>query len=438
MSCSSPVDFGDLSLGSTQTVKINCTALIAITKINGATTADPAFQVSNASIPQGPFAAGDKFSFPVVWNLTDANIQDAKGASFGSVDPGVKSSSLTISTTNGVAQYSTSYPINLVGKEVSNKPFLSVSPFEVDFGGIVKGGPGAATGLDSAFILANIGKQPLKITGYAYADDLDPPIDYTNVTFGATSKIGDVFSSSDLPKVGSIIDAGESLTVPIKFKPDEVGNYNNILQIWTDGGNKNILMTGSSSTAPIAELTVETSEHGWDPSGIMDFGDVLAGTTQTRRIRICNTGGSALHITKSKPPIQSELTSENPTSDLHEGQTVPVNECAYGPIDIAASPETPNVADHKVSDTWTLNTDDLTFGVHVVEIKANIVSRKVGPKNSDGSPRFKYLGCYSDGTGRQLAKLFNLENTNDNGVCQSKCLGLGYKFAGTEYRTQCW
>lgn len=438
MSCSSPVDFGDLSLGSTQTVQVNCTTLIAITKLNGATTADRAFQVSNASLPSGPLAAGAKFSFPVVWNLTNENIQDTKGASFGSVDPGVKSSSLVIFTTNAVAQYSTSYPISLGGKEVSSKPFLSVSPFEVDFGGIVKGGPGAATGLDSAFILANIGKQPLTITGYAYATDLDPPIDYTNVTFGANSQIGDVFTSSDLPEVGSIVAAGDSLTIPIKFKPNNVGNYNNILQIWTDGGNKNVLMTGSSSTAPIAELTVETSEHGWDPSGIMDFGNVPAGTTQTRRIRICNNGGSALHITKSKPPIQPELLSENPTSDLHEGQTIPVNECAYGPIDIAASPEAPNVPDHQVSDTWTLNCDDLTFGVHVVQIKANIVARSVGPKNPDNSARFKYLGCYADGSGRQLSKLFDLGANNDNGICQTKCLGLGYKFAGTEYRTQCW
>ena len=394
--------------------------------------------MSNASLPQGSLAAGDKFSFPVTWNLTQANIEDTAGASFGSVEPGVKSSSLVIFTTNAVPQYSTSLPIGLVGKEVSNKPFLSLSPTEVDFGGIVSGGPGAATGLDSTFTLANIGTQDLKITGYGYVEDLDPPVVYTNVTFGAKSQIGEVFTSSDLPSVGSIIGAGESIIIPINFKPDDVGSYNNILQIWSTGGNKNVLMTGSSSTAPVAELTVETGEHGFFPSDTMDFGDVLAGTTQTRRMRICNTGGSALHITKSKPPIQPELLSENPTSDLHEGQVIPVNSCADGPIDIAAAPETPNVADHQVSDSWTLNTDDLTFGVHVVEIKANIVSRQVGPKNANNQPRFKYLGCYSDGQGRVLAKQFNLGTANDNGACQNKCLSLGYKFAGTEYHTECW
>lgn len=417
---------------------MNCTALIGITKLNGLVTADPTFQALNSSLPQGPLAAGDKFSFPVTWNLTQANIEDAKGASFGSVAPGVKSGSVVIFTTNAVPQFSNSLPISLQGNEVSNLPFLALSPAEVDLGGIVIGGPGAATGLDSSFILSNVGLKPLIITGYGYTDDVEPPAQYTNVTFGENSQIGELFTSSDLPAVGTIVPPGNSLTIPINFKAIEVGNYQNIFQIWSDGGDKNVLFTGSASTAPIAELAVETSEHGWDPSGIMDFGDVLAGTTQTRRIQICNTGGSALLITKSKPPIQTELQAENPTSDLHEGQTIPVNDCAYGPIDISSTPETPNVPDHTVSDTWTLNTDDLNFGVHEVKISANIVSRKLGPTNADGSPVFQYLGCYYDGQGRNLQKLFNLGAANDNGACQQQCSANNYRFAGTEYHTECW
>lgn len=438
LNCSSPIDFGDLSLGSTATINVNCTALIGITKLNGLVTADPAFQALNSSLPQGPLAAGDKFSFPLTWNLTQANIEDAQGASFGSVAPGVKSSSVVIFTTNAVPQFSNSLPVSVQGNEVSNLPFLAVSPAEVDMGGIVIGGPGAATGLDSSFIISNVGLQPLTITGYGYTDDIEPPVQYTNVTFGENSQIGELFTSSDLPAVGTIVSPGSSLTIPIKFKATEVGNYQNIFQIWSDGGNKNVLFTGSATTAPIAELTVETSEHGWDPSGIMDFGDVLAGTTQTRRIRICNTGGSALLITKSKPPIQTELQAENPTSDLHEGQLIAVNDCAYGPIDISSTPETPNVPDHVVSDTWTLNTDDLDFGVHEVKVSANIVSRKLGPTNPDGSPIFQYLGCYYDGQGRNLQKLFNLGAANDNDACQKQCYANNYRFAGTEYHTECW
>ena len=444
LNCTSPVNFGDLSYGNTATRTVSCTALIAITKIQGATTDNPLFQVQNSSLPTGPLTAGQKFSFPVTWNLTAASSQDASGTSFGQVTPGVKTSPLVIYTVNGVAKYSTSLPVTLQGNEVSQKAFLSLSPAEVDFGGIVIGSPGATTGLDSSIILSNVGSMPLKLTGFGYtgdtgADDTNGATFKNVTTAEGKSTIGAQFTSSDFPAVGTIIAAGDSLTIPVNFNSKVIGNYNNLLQFWTNGGDKNVLFTGSATKAPIAELALETSEHGWDTaSGIMDFGSVLAGTTQTRRLRICNTGGSALLITKSKPPVQTELRAENPTSDLHEGQSIPVGECAYAPIDIAAAPETANVPSHSVSDYWVLNTDDLTFGVHEIQIKANIISRQLGPSNPDGSPKYVYLGCYFDGQGRQLAKNYNLGAQNENGACQRQCLSQGYRFAGTEYHTECW
>ncbi|KAL8748281.1 MAG: hypothetical protein Q9184_007435, partial [Pyrenodesmia sp. 2 TL-2023] len=367
LNCTSPVDFGDVTIGTTKTLR------------------------------------------------------DANGASFSSVSPGVKTSSLVISTTNGVAQYSNSLPITLQGNEVSQRPFLSLSPPEVDFGGIVVGSPGAATGLDSAFIIANIGSSPLSITGYAWTDtDMDDKaggVTSSNVTqTQGGSKIGDGFTSSDLPAVGSTVAAGQSLTVPLNFNSAKIGNYLSVFTIWTNGGSKYVLLTGSATTSPIAALTVETSEGGWDPSGIMDFGIVQAGVTATRRLRTCNVGGSPLMITKSKPPVQAELRAENPTLDLHEGQSIPPSECAYALIDIAAAPQAPNNPPHDVSDVWVLNTDDLSFGVHEVEIRATIVSRQLGPTYSNGTAKYTYLGCYSDLNPRQLQKLYNLPAINENSV----------------------
>ncbi|KAL8693509.1 MAG: hypothetical protein Q9224_003739 [Gallowayella concinna] len=448
LNCTGPVDFGDVTIGTTKTVQVECQALIPITKINGLTIGDKTFQASNASLPQGALKTGDKFSFPVVWNLTEASIKDTPGESFGSVNPGVKTSTLVISTTNGVAQYSNSLPLTLQGNEVSSNAFLTLSPPEVDFGGIVVGSTGAATGLDSSFIIANVGSSPLKITGYGWSstdfDDDNPAggdgyvSSYTNVTQSKDGAvIGEGFTSNDLPAVGSIIAPGKSLTVPINFNADEVGNYQSVFNIWTNGGTKYVLLTGSATTAPIAKLAVETGEGGWDPSGVMDFGTVVAGTTVTRRLRICNEGGSPLLITKSKPPLQPELRAENPNSDLHEGQSIPAGECAYAPIDIAAAPTTPNIASHDVSDVWVLNTDDLGFGIHEVEIKATIVSRQLGPKYANGTVKYTYLGCYSDVAPRMLEKLYDLDTANENGVCQEKCQSLGYRFAGTEYHRQC-
>lgn len=438
LNCTGPVDFGDVTIGSVKTVTVQCTALIPITKIEGLTIRDATFQASNSSLPQGSLAQGAQFSFPVTWNLTQASIHDATGASFGSVSPGVKTSYLVLTTTNGVAQYSNSLPITLQGNEVSSNAFLALTPQEVDFGGIVVGSPGAATGLDSSFTISNTGSSPLIILGYAYAGT-SGETNYTNTTISnGKTVMGDGFTSSGLPAFQSTISAGQSLTVPVNFNTAQVGNYQSLFHVWTNGGHKFVLLTGSATTAPIASLAVETAEGGWDTSGIMDFGNVLAGTTKTRRLRICNVGGSALLITKSKPPVDAELRAENPTSDLHEGQSIPAGQCAYAPIDIAANTEPPNVASHDVADVWILNTDDLTFGVHDVQIKATIVSRQLGPSYANGTAEYSYLGCYLDSAGRQLQKVYDLGAGNDNGICQTKCQGLGYIFAGTEYHSQCW
>lgn len=443
LNCTGPVDFGDVTSGATKTTQVQCTALIPITKIVGLSIQDATFQATNSSLPQGSLKIGDQFSFPVTWNLTQASIHDATGASYGAVSPGVKSSSLVIATTNGVDKYSNSLPITLQGNEVSSAAFLDLRPGEVDFGGLVVGSPGAATGLDSSLIIANIGSSPLKILGYGYtgtdADD-DDGAAYTNVTtVNGKSVIGNGFTSTDLPTVGSVVSSGQSLTVPINFNSKKVGNYQSLFTIWTNGGKKYTLLTGSATTAPIAKLALETDEGGWDEtSGVMDFGTVKAGTTETRRLRICNVGGSPLLITKSKPPVDAELRAENPTQDLHEGQSIPAGDCAYAPIDIAANTEAANVASHDVSDVWILNTDDLTFGVHDVEIKATIVSRQIGPTYPNGTAQYDYLGCYLDGSGRNLQKQYNLGTSNDNGKCQTQCQNAGYTFAGTEYHVECW
>ncbi|KAF4630464.1 hypothetical protein G7Y89_g7678 [Cudoniella acicularis] len=417
LSCTSPVDFGDVAIGTASTQIINCTALIAITSINGCAT----------------------FSFPITLNLTQASINDAQNASFGKVLPGVSSTNLNLYTTNAVAQYSNVLPISLTGTTVSETAFFTISPPEVDFGGIVNGSDAAKTGLSASVILSNVGAQNLTFLGAAWTqsvDSSDGPVQYTNITNGA---LGSAFSSSSLPNAGYILATGQTLSVPLTFLPTQTGAYSTFVQWWTTGGTEYVLLTGSSSTAPIANISVSTIEGGWDYSEpvTMDFGSVLAGTTQSRDIRICNSGGSALLITKSKPPIDTELLAPNAGVDLHEGQTIDVNSCALGQVSIIAAPLGVNRLDHTVSDVWILNVDDITFGVHDVAITANIVTRQVGPLLSNGSSEYLYLGCYFDGGGRQLQKEFN-SATNENGQCQTTCFNAGYMFAGTEYHTECW
>jgi len=131
LNCTSPVSFGNVALGTASTQVVTCEAIIAITAIDGATVGSNYFEVSNSSLPSGPLKAGTSFSFHVTWNLTTVSVSSSSNASYGNISPGIKSTPLTILTTNGVAGYATLFPISLTGTEVSTNPFLTVTPTTV-------------------------------------------------------------------------------------------------------------------------------------------------------------------------------------------------------------------------------------------------------------------------------------------------------------------
>jgi iron transport multicopper oxidase len=359
LKCSSPVDYGETVIGSTKTIQINCTALISITSVQGCTTGVGTWQCSNSTLPKGPVAAGQKFAFPVTWDLTGSSVEDTQNASFGKVIPGVASTSLTLDTINAVPKYSTMLPISLTGTTVSKAPFFYVLTPEIHFGGIVVGSDGAKTGLSSSVVLQNIGAETLTFLGSAWTDSVDSEdglVEFTNITNG---DLGAGFSSSSLPKVGDTLTTGQSITIPLQFLTNITGTYSTFVQWWTTGGSGYVLLAGSAATPPIANISISTSDGSWDnsQSAVMDFGNVLAGTTVSRNIRICNNGGSALMITKSKPPSQPELFAPNASGDLHEGQSIDVRTCALGQVFIVAAPLGVNRLDHSLSDVWILNVE---------------------------------------------------------------------------------
>lgn len=297
------MDFGSVAIGESATVNITCTTQIAITKINGCITQDQTFQCRNSTLPTGPLAKGASFTFPVVWNLTQASINDAQNASFGHVLPGVVSTVLDIYTTNAVTGYSTDLPLSIGGITISKTPFLAISPQEVDFGGIVIGSGSATSGLEGAIIISNLGSQVLTFLGFSWEDATEGSPSFNVSTAPDGSKtVGDGFTSASFPNVGSSIAVGGSITIPLLFKINAVGLYSSILTIFSNGGNQDVLFVGSASTSPIANISVSTMEGGWDNSEplVMDFGNVFQGATVSRSIRLCNEGGSPMTVTKSK------------------------------------------------------------------------------------------------------------------------------------------
>ena len=444
LTCTSPVNFGSVALGSSATQTVQCTANIAITNIADVTVGDAHFEVNINDLPRGAIAKGSSFSFPVIWNLTSTTVSNAQNASYGNTSPGIKSTALTIQTVNAVQGYSTKFPISLTGTQVSQKPFAVIAPITVDFGGVVITDPADIATITSPFVISNAGISPMTILGYAYTTDEldDDDIDYTNVTLTQSPYVlGEGFSSTNLPPVGTVIQGGAEISVDANFSPNEVGSYSSYFFVFTNGGAPFTILEGSASTAPVANFSISTSEGGWLPESnlVMDFGNVAPGTTSSREIRICNEGGSALEISKSKPPNGEGFRPDDPNA-LHESQQIPVNQCAYATVLFITNAEQPNTPDQTFTNSWTLNTNDLGFGVHVVEMTGTVVSRKVGPTNSTGQPVYQYLGCYHEikPGGRLLPDPQYADNKNTNDRCQTGCLAGNYVFSGTEYQTECY
>ncbi len=250
--CTSPVDFGDLAFGSSATLQVTCTAQIPITSLLGLSTSDKTWVATNGSLPTGSLAVGNAFTFPVTWDLVGSQNQNNPGASFGAVSPGIKTGVITIFTKNGVGGYTTSYPISLTGNEVSQDPFLLVTPNEVDFAGLVLGTPQADNGVPGSFIITNAGSSTMTITGYAFAASLDASVTYTNSTNGVNGTIlGPNFTSKNIPAVGSTVQPGQSLSVSIIFYATATGAYSSIFQIWSTGGTQYVLLSGSASTSQL-------------------------------------------------------------------------------------------------------------------------------------------------------------------------------------------
>ncbi|KAJ6258342.1 hypothetical protein Dda_6382 [Drechslerella dactyloides] len=292
------------------------------------------FHASNSSVSGISLAKGSNVTIPVTLDLTSSS------------------------------GYTSQQPVTLSVNIVSSAAFLQVQPLEVSFGGVVFGSQQQTDGVSSSIYIKNIGTQPQWTT-------IRPP------TGGGLWYINDGFEA-EFPAKGSTIAGGSSVAVTLNFQPTHTGDFSTWVAVKTSAGYAIFVMSGTSSTAPLGTLQMLTSEGGVINNKFYDFGS----------------------ITKSKPPGQPELYATHPGDQFTENQMIAPGKNATGSVAFAPFVRSlVNQDPQTYTDYWVLNTNGDNFGgPYDVKFTGTVVTKQVGPLYSNGTGRYKYLGCYIDST----------------------------------------
>jgi hypothetical protein len=175
------------------------------------------------------------------------------------------------------------------------------------------------------------------------------------------------FSAEGAPKAGEQIAPGASITVTVHFDPTKAGTFDDAIGLQTSAGAGQIVLSGTAGAPGTLQIASETT----------DFGPVLLGTTLTKSFTVTNVGGTAVPITKSKPPLGGEFTA---ASSLQEGTTIQAGESVTEQVTFAPTETGPAGGD------WLITGED-TSGPHDV-LFSGVGATAVGPPPSQlaGNP----------------------------------------------------
>lgn len=217
---------------------------------------------------------------------------------------------------------------------------LEVLPPLVTFGGTTVG-----ESLSSTATFRNVGGTPLEISAIHLPQA--------------------PFSASGLPPAGSTIAPGGSVTINLKFEPSATGTFESQIGLDTTGGNEAVGLTGSAGLPGALQLSSEA----------LDYGNVTAGSSATKTFTVTNTGGTAVEITKSKPPARGAFVA---TTLLSEGTTIEPG--ASVTESVTFNPD----AAGEANDVWAINGKDTT-GLHEVSFHGVGVSEPTSPSAASES-----------------------------------------------------
>jgi len=283
------VDFGQVATGRSVTqiitLKNEGNAPLTITGVTAPSSSSP-FTVNDATLTGLQIAPNGTYNIIVTYTPT------AEVSNTGS---------FTITTDAAV---NASQTINLSGTGV--KPVLTVTDGDgvnvsiLAFGGVVTG-----SAKDLQLTIENTSKVAYNITGVS----------------GASAPYS-IVEAVSYPK---LLNAGEKLTLTVRFNPTVKGSYNVPLKIDTDAGiTKIITLTGTS----------QSPEAKYDRTSI-DFGSVNVGGNKTVTVTITNAGDAALTIENVTGLPAGFSVSTQPAGTVVAGGTTTV-EIAFTPTEIKA------------------------------------------------------------------------------------------------------
>ena len=298
----SALSFPTTTIGASTPGTLTLTANENLT-LTSVTSSSAQFTVGTSTPPlPAAISTGQTISIPVTFTPTES---------------GLLGSTVTATTSTGKK---VQFALSGTGQTAS--PHLTVLPPLVTFAGTAIGGhaSGSAT-------FSNTGAAPL--------------------TINKVNLPGAPFSASGVPAAGSTIAAGGSITVTVAFDPTTAGTFNDNIGMETTGGTGQVGLSGTSGSSGQLSISTESSEYGQVP----------VGGSLTKSFTITNKGGTAVTITKSKPPIGGSFSA---VTSLPEGTSIQPGETLTEQVTFV--PTGPGYA----SGAWQINGDDTT-GLHQVQ-----------------------------------------------------------------------
>lgn len=296
--------------------------------------------------------------------------------------PGTQAGTLGVYATAG-SGYFPDTVVPLSGTVVASAGYLTINQTTVSFGGVFVGGAQPSQASRSV-VLSNKGSTALTFQGFAWQDYYANGMPFNNVT---SSTVGNGYTATSFPAVGSTLAPGASLTIPLVFSPSSTGISASTLTFWSDGGYTDLLMQGTAAQGTVSSSSTTTS------------------TT------------SSSSSQSSSSPVAATSTSSIATSSTLSSTTTASS------ATISTSSSTPS-------------SQSTTTGTTTSVTSSTTVSTPTGPTNLATIGSYSYVGCYTEATtGRALTGKAYANDNMTIEICYAQC--AGYTWFGLEYHREC-